>query len=99
MIRCLRQFLIILTILALSAIGVRAQETQPEKTEQLKMKAALGVAITPRNFPSHSALDVDNAFQTATEISDHAVFIYQWHELNMRIVQRMLAKSKKAGLF
>lgn len=98
MIRNLRQFLIITTILALFAIGVWGQEAEPQKTENLKIKAALGVAVTPRNFPSHSALDVDNAFQTAAEISDHAVFIYQWHELNMRIVQLMLEKSKKAGL-
>ncbi len=98
MIRNLRLFLTILLILASFAIGVWAQEAEPQQTENLKIKAALGVAITPRNFPSHSALDVDNAFKTAAEISDHAVFIYQWHELNMRIVKLMLAKSKKAGL-
>jgi len=58
----------------------------------------LGVAITPQNFPPHSAQDVDNAFKTAAEIADHAVFIYQWPELNMSVVQRMLEKSQKAGL-
>jgi hypothetical protein len=98
MIRSLRQFLTISLILVLYATGVWAQEAEPQKTENLETKAALGVAITPRNFPSHSALDVDNAFQTAAAIADHAVFIYQWHELNMSVVQLMLEKSKKAGL-
>jgi hypothetical protein len=93
-----RQFLTISLILVLYATGVWAQEAEPQKTENLKIKAALGVAITPRNFPSHSAQDVDNAFETAAEITDHAVFIYQWHAMDMRIVQLMLEKSKKAGL-
>jgi hypothetical protein len=95
---CLKKWLIILMTLALFTTGIWAQEAEPEKTEHLKIKAALGVAITPRNFPSHSTQDVDNAFQTAAETSDHAVFIYQWHELNMRIVKLMLEKSKRAGL-
>ena len=98
MIRYFKESIIAFIILALFPICISAQEAEPQQTENLEIKAALGVAITPRNFPSHSALDVDNAFQIAAKISDHAVFIYQWHELNMRIVQLMLDKSKKAGL-
>ena len=98
MIRYFRQLITVLMILALFPIWICAQEAEPQQTENFKIKAALGMAITPRNFPSHSALDVDNAFQTAAKISDHAVFIYQWHELDMGIVQLMLDKSKKAGL-
>jgi hypothetical protein len=57
-----------------------------------------GIAITPRNFPAHSLEDVDSAFQTAAGLADHAVFIYQWHELNMNVVRQMVEKSKKSGL-
>ena len=98
MIRYLRQSIAPLLIVALFPLWAGAQDSEPYQTEDLKIKAALGVAITPRNFPSHSALDVDDAFQTAARISDHAVFIYQWHELNMRIVKLMIDKSKKVGL-
>jgi hypothetical protein len=94
----MRGFLLIPLILVLYATSACAQATKPQKTESLDIKTALGVAITPRNFPSHSALDVDNAFQIAANIADHAVFIYQWHELNMSRVRLMVEKSKKAGL-
>lgn len=90
MIHSLRQVLTLSLILALYATGGWAQETEPRKTQNFKTKAALGVAITPRNFPSHSALDVDDAFQTAAEIADHAVFIYQWHELDMQRLPEFL---------
>lgn len=96
--RNLSQFLTILLLLALYTTGGCAQEGEPQKTENFKTQAALGMAITPQNFPSHSALDLDHAFQTAAEIADYAVFIYQWHALDMRIVQQMIEKSKNAGL-
>lgn len=98
MIRGMRPLLIIILILILASTGACAQTTGPQETESLEIKVAPGVAITPRNFPSHSALDVDNAFQTAAKIADHSVFIYQWHELNMSVVRLMIEKSKKAGL-
>jgi len=72
-----RRLLIIILILVLETTGACAQATGPRETESPEIKAALGVAIAPRNFPSHSALDVDNAFQTAATIAGHSVFIYQ----------------------
>ena len=43
---------------ALSAAGACAQPAGPLKSESPMIKADMGIAITPRNFPSHSALDV-----------------------------------------
>jgi hypothetical protein len=57
-----------------------------------------GVAITPRNFPDHTMADVDHAFRLAREVGRHAVFIYQWGELNRDIVKMMLAKAARSGL-
>jgi hypothetical protein len=57
-----------------------------------------GVAVTPRNFPHHTAADVDQAFRLAREVGQHAVFIYQWGELNLDIVKAMFAKANQAGL-
>jgi hypothetical protein len=91
-------FLAALIIFGFTFSCINGQTTQPQAIESPLVKTHLGIAITPRNFPSHSAADVDNAFQTAAQISDHAVFIYQWPQLNMDIVRRMVAKSTAAGL-
>jgi hypothetical protein len=58
----------------------------------------MGIAITPRNFPAHTVQDVEEAFQIAAELAEYAVFIYQWHELNLDVVRLMVEKSKKFGL-
>lgn len=57
-----------------------------------------GIAITPRNFPSHTIADVDEAFSMVRELGDHAVFIYQWSELNREFAKLMLEKSRSAEL-
>lgn len=57
-----------------------------------------GIAVTPRNFPNHTAADVDDAFRLAREVGRHAVFIYQWGELNLDVVKTMFAKTKQIGL-
>jgi hypothetical protein len=57
-----------------------------------------GVAVTPKNFPSHTVKDIDDAFQTAAEIGSHAVFIYQWGRLDFKIARMMMAKAKAEGL-
>lgn len=57
-----------------------------------------GVAITPRHFPNHSVADVEEAFRLARKVGRHAVFIYQWSELNTDVVKAMLAKAGQAGL-
>lgn len=61
-------------------------------------EAPRGVAVTPRHFPNHTAADVDQAFRLACEVGQHAVFIYQWGELNPAIVNTMLTKAKQNGL-
>jgi hypothetical protein len=56
------------------------------------------MAITPKNFPSHTLADVDEAFGLAHQLADHSVFIYQWGELDLKVAGLMMAKSKQAGL-
>ncbi len=60
--------------------------------------AKRGIAVTPRNFPSHTPGDLENAFALARDLGDHAVFIFQWHALNLDVVQVLLEKSRRAGL-
>lgn len=57
-----------------------------------------GVAVTPRNFPHHTEADVDEAFRLAHEVGRHAVFIYQWGELNFDVVKTMFLKATRTGL-
>ncbi len=60
--------------------------------------AKRGVAVTPRNFPLHTPGDVENAFALARDLGDHAVFILQWHALNLDVVKVLIEKSRRAGL-
>jgi hypothetical protein len=57
-----------------------------------------GIAVTPRNFPHHTAADVDQAFFLAQELGRHAVFIYQWSELDSGVARTMVAKARQFGL-
>ena len=61
-------------------------------------KGALGVAITPKNFPDHTIADVKEAFGLARTLGNHAVFIYQWQHLDLKIVEMMLTWSRNAGM-
>ncbi len=58
----------------------------------------LGVAVTPRDFPAHTLRDVDEAFALAAKVGEHAVFIYQWSELDPAIVRQLMEKARAAGL-
>jgi len=60
--------------------------------------AHLGVAVTPRNFPAHTAQEVDAAFVLAAELGDQAVLISQWSQLDLPAVRQMLDKARAAGL-
>ena len=92
------KFHFLLLLIFLTATGACAQSTEPRRIDNSPVRADTAIAITPRNFPSHTAADVEHAFKVAAEISSHAVFIYQWHELNIDVVRLMVAKSKKSGL-
>ena len=96
--RCKQRLLFILLLVVLYAAGACAQSAEPIKIKSQLTKVDTGIAITPRNFPAHSALDVDEAFQMAAELAGHAVFIYQWHALNINVARLMVEKSKKSGL-
>ena len=58
----------------------------------------LAMAVTPKNFPSHMPADVDEAFSLAHQLADHAVFIFQWGELDLEVARLMVEKSKQSGL-
>lgn len=82
----------------LTAFGGHAQAAEPISTGGQINATRIGIAITPRNFPSHTIDDIDEAFSMAKELGDHAVFIYQWKELNVKVAELMVQKSRNAGL-
>lgn len=95
---CRQKFLFISLLLVLGAAGACAQPAEPIKNKSPFTKFDTGIAITPQNFPAHSIADVDAAFQMAASIADYAVFIFQWHALDLNVVRMMVEKSKKSGL-
>jgi hypothetical protein len=64
----------------------------------VKSEVPRGVAVVPRNFPNHSAADVENAIRLTREAGRHAVFIYQWGALNPDIVKALFIRARRAGL-
>ena len=61
-------------------------------------QAPLGVAVTPRNFPDHTAADLDDSFRLTRELGRHAVFIYQWGNIDLGVAKAMLAKAARSRL-
>jgi hypothetical protein len=62
-------------------------------------RAALGIALTPANFPRHVAKDIDEMFRLGKEIGSVAVFIYQWSQPDLLDVARIMAeRCRKEGL-
>jgi hypothetical protein len=59
---------------------------------------SLGIAITPKDFPSHTLADVDDAFKLAQKLGNHTVSIYQWHALNLNVARLMVQKTRQAGM-
>lgn len=96
--RCYQGLLFTLFLLALYTVCACAQPAEPVKIKKSLNQFETGIAITPRNFPAHSAADVEEAFQIAAGLADHAVFIYQWHALDLQVVRLMVEKSRKYGL-
>jgi hypothetical protein len=80
--------------LAIVLIGLTCLLTAPFAWAQ----APLGVAVTPRNFPHHTAADVDQAFALAHRLGPHAVFIFQWGAMDPAVVEAMVAKARTQGL-
>ncbi len=78
--------------------GGYSQATETLKANPDNGKMGIGIAVTPKNFPSHTAADVDEAFKMARVLGDHAVFIYQWHDLDIQTVRLMMEKSRSMGL-
>jgi hypothetical protein len=93
-----RLFLVTLwgLFLAMSTLSCQAVESF-NVTRELR-RAHLGIAITPRNFPAHTITDIEEAFSMARELCDHAVFIYQWGELNLEVTKLMVEKARSVGL-
>ena len=85
-------------LIVLYAVSACAQPAESIKNEGSPTKVETGIAVTPRNFPSHTLQDIDQAFKLATELADYAVFIYQWRELNMNVVRMMIEKAGSSDL-
>jgi hypothetical protein len=94
----MHRLLSITLLVVLYTAGACTQHVEPIIAENPRRKVETGIAITPRNFPSHTAQDVEEAFQIAAGLANYAIFIYQWHELNFRVARLMVEKSKKSGL-
>src|SRR2546430_11364315 len=82
--------------LALAAAGVTG-------SGQLRAGAPVfartGVALTPANFPRHSAADVENMFKLGKELGSTAVFIYQWSQPDLLdVARKMVETSRQMGL-
>ena len=93
-----RLLFLVLSGLFLSAPAFYCQADEHFKVDNKVRQIRLGIAITPKNFPTHTITDVDEAFSMAKELGDHAVFIYQWSELNPEVAKLMVEKSRNAGL-
>lgn len=61
-------------------------------------KSPRGIAVTPRNFPDQTQADMDQAFASAKEVGQHAVFIVQWSDLNPTVISDLVTAAKKSGL-
>jgi len=61
-------------------------------------QAPRGVAVTPRNFPNHTAADLDDSFRLTRELGRHAVFIYQWGNIDLGVAKAMLDKAARSRL-
>jgi len=92
-VRMMRRF----GFLALSSLLVAVHGGAAHAAEGPR-RAALGIAVTPKNFPAHTPGDVDEAFRMAKQLGEYAVFIYQWKELDPAIPKLVLEKSRQAGL-
>jgi hypothetical protein len=84
-------------LLALSGL-LLAVHGGPAHTADAPRRPALGIAVTPKHFPAHTATDLDEAFRMAKGLGEYAVFIYQWKELDPEIPRLVVEKSRQAGL-
>jgi hypothetical protein len=85
------------SVLALSGL-LLAVHGGPAHTADAPRRPALGIAVTPKNFPAHTPADLDEAFRMAKGLGEYAVFIYQWKELDPEIPRLVVEKSRQAGL-
>ena len=94
--RVLRLFAIIASLTVGGATAMAGEG--PIQTAQGRGGSPMGVAVTPRNFPSHTSRDVDDAFRLSRGLGDQAVFIFQWGKFDLAIARLMVEKSRAAGL-
>src|SRR5919198_438344 len=79
------------------ALGVTGRGQTRTRTDDGTSRR--GVALTPANFPRHSAGDVENMLRLGREIGANAVFIYQWSQPDFRgVARKMMDASRAAGL-
>ena len=58
----------------------------------------LGIAVTPKHFPSSSPQDVEEALTLAKAVGEHAVLIVQWRDANVHDIASVMRTYQRAGL-
>ena len=94
--QALRRLVIIAGLTVGGGTAIAADE--PTQSAQSRSGSPVGVAVTPRNFPSHTLRDVDDAFRLSRGLGNQALFIFQWGKLDLAIARLMIEKSRAAGL-
>jgi hypothetical protein len=93
-----RLLLVVLLGSFIATSGGYSQAAETLNANRHNTKIGIGIAVTPKNFPAHTAADVDEAFRMAKALGDYSVFIFQWHDLDMQTVKLMMEKARAVGL-
>lgn len=105
----MRGFILLISGIAFLFLACRAEAEKLEgkslhdspnvhNSDTGKVFSGTGIALTPRDFPRHTAKDVRQMFATGKELGDYAVFIYQWSDPNLvGTAKAMLKASNELG--
>ncbi len=85
-------------IVALSLMPIQSLELAAEPNISSRHPPALGVAVTPRNFPNHTAEDVESAFRITRQLGRYMVFIAQWSRIRLSTINAVMGKARERGL-
>lgn len=85
-------------IVALSLMPIQSLELAAGPNISSRHPPALGIAVTPRNFPNHTAKDMESAFRMARQLGRHVVFIAQWSRMRLSTINWVMVKARERGL-
>ena len=63
-----------------------------------KLDAQTGVLATPRNFPNHTAADIEDMFRLSAELGSFSVIRVDWNDAKRLEVARVLVTSASTSL-